>query len=158
MFLFQGCWRKTQASRSERRDFLTQVTWVPYFHWFPLPPNTQSGIARGGRWMLCSQWTCIPGKDHWAWGPGVYNKGEASLLFVLEENVTSSPNVAHCKHNPEKWVKSVASMNGWEVQRCSGQWWLPLLTACAFHSFCFFWSPVFLSGIFSCSVLLTLLV
>jgi hypothetical protein len=74
-----------------------------YFHWFPLPPNTQRGIA-GARWTLCSQWTCIPGKRRWAWGPCVYNKGSASLLFVLEENATSSPNTAHCKHNPDKWL------------------------------------------------------
>ena len=36
---------------------------------------------------------------------GSLSKGEASLLFVLEENVTSSPKAAHCKHNPERWVE-----------------------------------------------------
>lgn len=114
-----------------------------YFHWFPLPPNTQRGIA-AARWTLCSQWTCIPGKRRWAWGPCVYNKGSASLLFVLEENATSSPNTAHCKHNPEKWVKSVASMNGWGMQRRVHSQQLLLSIHSAFSEFLYFLLEYFL--------------
>lgn len=62
-----------------------------------------------------------------------------------------------------QYVPHTLGMNGWRMRRRACPGWSPLPTACVFHLSSFFWISFFpsslsTSGIFSCSILLSLLI